>query len=156
MHIHKLEKIWLVIGMAMLAVFLGIVGVSAFAQGMQPPGGGHHVIDPDKVYETPPFDNPGLEQIGEKEYNAYMVAFVFGYNPANLEIPVGSTVHFQLTSADVVHGLQIPGTNVNMMAVPGEVNHFSHTFDKPGEYLILCNEYCGAGHEYMATRIMVK
>lgn len=38
----------------------------------------------------------------------------------------------------------------------GEVSQISHKFTKPGEYLILCNEYCGTGHEYMNTVIVVK
>lgn len=138
----------------MLAVFLIVIGFGAFAMGMQPPGH-RHAIDPEKVSETPPFDRPGLEQIGENEYNVYIVAYVFGYNPGEIEIPAGSTVHFYVTSSDVVHGFQIPGTNVNLMAVPGEVNHFTYSFDKPGEYLLLCNEYCGAGHEYMSTVVNV-
>jgi len=156
MHLHRLEKIWLVFGISMLVVFLCVIGVAAFALGMQPPSGHSHSIDPQKVNETPPFDNPRLEQIGENEYNAYMVAYVFGYSPAKMEIPLGATVHFQITSSDVVHGFEIPGTNVNLMVVPGEVNHYTHTFTEPGEFLLLCNEYCGAGHEYMATTITVK
>jgi cytochrome c oxidase subunit 2 len=155
MHIHRLEKIWLIFGIAMLIVFLGVLGVGAFAMGMQPPTGHHHSLDPEKVDETAPFDNPRLEKIGDNEYNAYMVAYAFGYGPEKLEIPAGATVHFQITSSDVVHGFQIPGTNVNMMVVPGEVNHLSYTFKKSGQYLILCNEYCGTGHEYMSTTITV-
>lgn len=54
-----------------------------------------------------------------------------------------------------MHGFQVNGTTINMMAVPGEVNHFSYTFDKPGEYLVLCNEYCGAAHEVMMMKIIV-
>lgn len=156
MHLHRLEKIWLIFGITMLVVFLSVIGVGAFAMGMQPPTGHHHAIDPEKVNETAPFDKPGLEKIGDKEYNANMIAYAFGYNPEKMEVPVGATVNFQITSSDVVHGFQIPGTNVNMMVVPGEVNHLSYTFTKPGEYLILCNEYCGTGHEYMSTTIIVK
>ncbi|MNC83776.1 cytochrome c oxidase subunit 2 [compost metagenome] len=55
-----------------------------------------------------------------------------------------------------MHGFAIPRTTVNLMAVPGEINHMTYTFDKPGEYLVLCNEYCGISHELMATRIVVK
>lgn len=140
----------------MLIVFLGVIGVGAFAMGMQPPSGHQHKIDPDKVSETAPFDKPGLEKIGDNEYNAVMVAYAFGFNQEKMEVPAGATVHFQITSSDVVHGFEIPGTNVNMMVVPGEVNHLTYTFTKPGEYLILCNEYCGIGHEYMSTTLIVK
>jgi len=156
MHLHRLEKIWLIFGIGMLVVFLSVIGVSAFAMGMEPPTGDHHTINPERVTETAPFDKPGLEKTGDREYTATMVAYAFGYNQSEMEIPAGSTVHFQVTSTDVVHGFEIPGTNVNMMVVPGEVNHLTHKFDKPGKYLILCNEYCGIGHEYMATTVIVK
>ncbi|WP_314003687.1 cytochrome c oxidase subunit II [uncultured Paenibacillus sp.] len=157
MHIHKLEKIWLAIGIAMLVVFLTVLGVSAFAQGMQPPSGKQQAIDPAKAAETPPFDKPGLRQIGDNRYEAVMLGFAFGFEPRQpMEVPAGATVDFVVTATDVVHGFAIPRTNVNMMVVPGEVSRVTHTFDKPGEYLILCNEYCGIGHEYMQTKIVVK
>jgi len=141
----------------MLAVFLIILGIMAFSMGMKPPSEHHHTVDPMKVSETAPFDKPGLNQIGRNHYEAIMTAYAFGYEPSEpMEVTVGSKVDFIVTSSDVVHGFAIVGTNVNMMIVPGEVSHITHTFDKPGEYLILCNEYCGTGHEFMATTIVVQ
>lgn len=156
MHIHRLEKIWLAIGIAMLAVFLVVLGITTFAQGMAPPSEHRHTIDPKKVNETAPFNEPGLRQIGDNEYEAVMVAFAFGYEPQTIEVPVGATVHFVVTTPDVVHGFAIPRTNVNAMIVPGEISHVTHTFKKEGEYLIICNEYCGIGHEIMQAKIIVK
>jgi cytochrome c oxidase subunit 2 len=156
MHLHRLEKIWLTIGIVMLAIFLIVLGTMAFSMGMKPPSEHHHTIDPTKVSETAPFDKPGITQIEDNHYEAVMTAYAFGYEPLQIEVPAGSTVDFLITSSDVVHGFAIVGTNVNMMVVPGEVSHISHTFEKPGEYLILCNEYCGTGHEYMKTTIVVK
>jgi len=156
MHIHRLEKVWLTFGIAMLVVFLAITGVSAFAMGMNPPTNHTHSIDPSQVDNTPPFDKPGLRLVGDNEYQAVITSFIFQFEPSLMEIPAGSTVHFSITSKDVVHGFQIVGTNVNMMATPGEVNQLTYKFDKPGEYLILCNEYCGAGHEVMQARLIVK
>lgn len=156
MHLHRLEKIWLTIGIGMLAIFLIVIGTMAFSMGFTTPSGHHHTIDPTEVSTTAPFDKPAVIQVGDKHYEAVMVAYAFGYEPQTLEVPAGSTVDFKVTSSDVVHGFAIVGTNVNMMIVPGEVSQISHTFDKPGEYLILCNEYCGTGHEYMKTTIVVK
>lgn len=155
MHLHRLEKVWLSIGMAILLLFLLILGIMAFGMGMNPPNEHHHTIDPTKVTETAPFDTPGIKQVGDQRYEAVMVAYAFGYDPVELEVPAGSTVDFVLTTSDVVHGFAIVGTNVNVMVEPGEISHVSHTFDEPGEYLILCNEYCGTGHEYMKTTIVV-
>ncbi|KIL36106.1 cytochrome C oxidase subunit II [Cohnella kolymensis] len=156
MHLHRLEKIWLTIGIGMLAVFLLVLGTMAFSMGTTTPSQHHHTIDPSEVSTTAPFDKPGLTKAGDKHFEAVMVAYAFGYEPQTLEVPAGSTVDFKVTSSDVVHGFSIVGTNVNIMVVPGEVSQISHTFDKPGEYLILCNEYCGTGHEYMKTTIVVK
>jgi cytochrome c oxidase subunit 2 len=156
MHLHRLEKVWLRIGIGMLAVFLVVLGTMAFSMGMAPPSQHHHTVDPTKVSETAPFDKPGIMQVGDRHYEAVLVAYAFGYEPQKMEVPAGSKVDFIMTSSDVVHGFSIVGTNVNMMVVPGEISQIVHTFDKPGEYLILCNEYCGTGHEYMKTTIVVK
>ncbi|AEI45080.1 cytochrome c oxidase subunit II [Paenibacillus mucilaginosus] len=156
MHIHRLEKLWLVFGISMLAVFLTVVGVGAFALGMEPPGGHRHTVDPEKLSTTAPFDKPGLQRLGNGEYEANIIAFAFGYKPDVIEIPLGAKVNFNITSSDVVHGFQVVNTTINMMVVPGEVNHLAYTFTEPGEYLVICNEYCGAAHEVMMMKLIVK
>lgn len=154
MHLHRYEKYWLIFGIGTLIVFLTVIGVSAFAMGNQPPS--HtETIDPQKVDETPPFDNPGVEQIDEDTYLATVKAMRFGYEPNVIEVPVGATVIFQVTSEDVVHSFTIPNTNVNMMVIPGHINKSEHTFKEPGSYLVLCNEYCGSAHQYMQMTIEV-
>ncbi|MGH2316264.1 cytochrome c oxidase subunit II [Planococcus sp. SE5232] len=154
MHLHKYEKIWLVFGIASLIVFLSVVGVSAFSQD-HTPAGGMETIDPQKVNETAPFDNPGVTQLDEDTYQATIVAMAFGYQAPDLRVPVGKEIIFKVTSTDVVHSLTIDDTKVNMMVVPGRITTKSYTFEEPGTYLILCNEYCGTGHHMMYTEIEV-
>ena len=72
MHLHKYEKIWLIFGIVALIVFLSVVGVSAFYQG-HTPSGGHMKIDPEKVNETAPFDDPGVHQKEDGTYEVVMV-----------------------------------------------------------------------------------
>jgi cytochrome c oxidase subunit 2 len=59
------------------------------------------------------------------------------------------------TTKDVIHGFEMAGTNINMMLEPGYVSEYTTTFDKAGEYLVVCNEYCGAGHHLMSAKIEV-
>jgi cytochrome c oxidase subunit II len=152
---HRSEKIWLTISFGMIIGFMLITGYQGFALGMAPPSN-METIDPQKVDETAPFDKQGIKQIGENEYEVVMALQQFAFNPANIEIPAGATVHFILTSKDVIHGFQVAGTNLNAMVPPGYIQKISQKFDKPGEYLVLCNEYCGVGHQAMATKITVK
>ncbi|ANU27006.1 cytochrome c oxidase subunit II [Planococcus versutus] len=154
MHLHKYEKIWLTLGVISLIIFLSVVGVSAFSQN-HTPAGGMETIDPKKVNETAPFDNPGVTQLDDDTYQATIVAMAFGYTAPELKVPVGKEVVFKVTSTDVVHSFTIDNTKVNMMVVPGRITTKSYTFEKPGTYLILCNEYCGTGHHMMYTEIEV-
>lgn len=154
MHLHRFEKVWLIISCLALILFLAVVGFGAFAQGHHPPSDGT-TIDPEAVFDTPPFDQPGLQQIGENEYELVLIAQAFAFQPQSIEIPKGATVHFIVTSPDVVHGLSIAQTNVNMMITPGHINRLTHTFDQAGEFLMLCNEYCGIGHQTMSANIEV-
>ncbi|MDY0407849.1 cytochrome c oxidase subunit II [Virgibacillus soli] len=152
---HRFEKIWLILSSALIIGFMLVTGYQAFALGMAPPSH-QEILDPQKVDETAPFDNPGVKKIGENEYEVVMTLQIFSFTPAEIEVPAGSTVHFIMTSKDVVHGFQVAGTNLNTMVMPGYIQKATQKFDKPGEYLVLCNEYCGAGHQFMSTTITVK
>ena len=154
MHLHKFEKIWLIFGIASLIVFLSVVGVSAFSHD-HTPSGGMDTIDPKKVNETAPFDKPGVSQLDDDTYQVTLIAMAFCYNAPDLKVPAGKEVIFKATSTDVVHSFTIDDTKVNMMVVPGQITTKSYTFEKPGKYLILCNEYCGTGHHMMFTEIEV-
>lgn len=155
MHIHRYEKLWLIIGSIILVIFLGILAVQTFFLEMGPPSHAE-MIDPETVRESEIFADAELREVGDNEYEIAIIAEMFSFRPGDLEIPIGATVHFTLASPDVTHGFKISDTNVNVMVVPGHISKVSHTFDEPGEYLILCNEYCGLGHEYMANTITVE
>jgi cytochrome c oxidase subunit 2 len=85
-----------------------------------------------------------------------MTAQIWTYAPAEIRVPAGSTVTFVATSKDVVHGLFIPGTNVNAMLLPGQITRVSAHFDRAGEYPLLCHEYCGLAHHTMWSRVIVE
>ncbi|MCP8968805.1 cytochrome c oxidase subunit II [Ectobacillus ponti] len=154
MHLHKYEKIWLIFGIGSLLVFLSVIGVGAYYKGQQPPSC-LTTIDPEKVDQTAPFDQPGVKQVGDNHYQVAIVMQAFAFTPNTIKVPKGATVDFVVTTKDVVHGFEIAGTNVNMMVEPGYVSTATKVFDKKGEYLILCNEYCGTGHHMMTAKVEV-
>lgn len=152
----RYERIWLWFGIITLGIFLVITGILGFAMNLHPAEGHTKTVAPEQVRNLPPFNQPGMFKIGEKKYEAVVLAQIFNFLPAESVIPAGSTVHFKVTSPDVVHGIAIPGTNVNMMIVPGHITEFTYTFKRPGEYYMLCNEYCGVGHHVMMAKLIVQ
>lgn len=158
MNMHKYEKIWLTLGTGTLLIFLIVIGISAFYMGNQPPSCAV-TLDPALVDEQEPFDEPGLVEIGDNEYQFTVVAESFNFDVGEddkvVEIPKGATVHFNVTTKDVIHGFEIAGTNVNMMLEPGYISTYTNTFKEEGTYTLLCNEYCGTGHHMMHATIEV-
>jgi cytochrome c oxidase subunit 2 len=63
-----------------------------------------------------------------------------------------------MLSMDVVHAIsvQMDGTSYNAVVMPGIVTALKLKPAKPGQYLVLCNEYCGTGHDYMYFSVIVE
>jgi cytochrome c oxidase subunit 2 len=77
-----------------------------------------------------------------------------------IALPLGTTLEFQVTSADVNHGFGIYDAGGRLLAqtqaMPGYTNKLLHTFKQPGTYHVLCMEFCGLAHHAMASTISVK
>jgi cytochrome c oxidase subunit 2 len=56
----------------------------------------------------------------------------------------------------VIHGLFVPGANVNVMLIPGQISRVTARFDRVGEYFIACHEYCGIAHHIMGGKVIVE
>jgi cytochrome c oxidase subunit 2 len=79
----------------------------------------------------------------------------YSFTPQCMLVPTDALVTFRATSADVVHGFLIEGTNVNTMLVPGYVSTITARFSEPGEHLMPCHEFCGIGHHGMWAKVKV-
>ncbi len=152
---EKVEKVFLSLAAAMLLVFLLALFYSAYAMGMHLPGRDGE-INPTMVRETPPFDEPGLKQIEPGRYEAVFLGMAWAFQPREIRIPAGAEVTFITTATDVIHGFHIEGTRVNLMMIPGQIGRATYTFTEPGEHLIICHEYCGAGHHLMYATVIVE
>lgn len=71
-----------------------------------------------------------------------------------VRIPVGRTVAFRLSAADVVHSFWIPGLGGKMDMIPGRTNTLVVRADKAGRYRGQCAEFCGLSHALMALDVV--
>lgn len=155
MRVEPYEKVWIALSLLMLLGFLGAISVSVFVHGISLPGAEQR-IDPKTVVNEPPFATPGIRETGPGEYEVYLLSMVWSFVPNEIRVPAGARVTFHATSRDVTHGFTIHGTNLNLMLIPGLVATGTATFDKPGEYLFICHEYCGLAHQTMAGKVIVE
>ena len=80
----------------------------------------------------------------------------FTFEPARVEVTEGERVTLLVKSGDGVHGVEIKKFKVNKK-VPrgGEPITIDFVAGAPGEYPIVCSEYCGNGHEDMKGTLVV-
>lgn len=155
MNIHTYEKFWLLASMALIVGFILTITYGSVGLGIAMIDDSSPTVDPDNLGEHPGFSDPGVERVGENEYEVHVIAVQFAYFPGEIEVPANSTVTFRLTSEDVIHSFSVVGTNANTMIIPGEVASLTVETEEPGEYGIICSEYCGAGHHDMEGKLVV-
>ena len=139
----------------MLVVFMIALIITSVAAGMHLPGRAGEV-DPATINNVEPFNNPGVREVGPGRYEVVMLASAWVFNPAEIRVPAGSEVTFLVASTDVIHGLHITGTRVNMMLIPGQISRNTYRFERPGEHILVCHEYCGAAHHLMSGKVIVE
>ena len=153
---EKLEHLFLTLTAAMLVVFLGALFWASFGLGMHLPDARGGTIDPTQVRSTAPFDNPGVFQVGDNEWEVVALGSAWAFQPREIRVPAGARVTFIATATDVIHGFHVEGTKVNFMMIPGQVARIDAEFREPGEHLVICHEYCGAGHHLMYATVYVE
>ncbi len=75
--------------------------------------------------------------------------------PAELWLPVNESVHFDLTSPDVIHSFWVPAFYFKLDVIPGRTNKFEVTPTKTGTFAGKCAELCGLYHSRMIFTVKV-
>src|SRR5215210_4692280 len=83
-------------------------------------------------------------------------AWTFRYNEggrrftnAQLYVPAGESVKFDVQSKDVIHDFWVPDFRMKIDAVPGVTTSYRVTPTAIGDHAIVCAELCGLGHAFM-------
>ena len=155
-HIDQLEQKWIAVSLAAVALFVGIITLDALFHGINPPSK-VETIDSASLHLSKEFaeDNLGVQVDGQGNIIVRMVAGRYSFFPKHIDVPAETPLTFRWVSMDVLHGVHIPMTNMSTMIVPGYVAEITTSFPKPGDYPLLCNEYCGLGHNHMWSNISV-
>jgi cytochrome c oxidase subunit II len=78
-----------------------------------------------------------------------------GSSIAVLTVPQGKAVRLIMTSQDVIHSLSVPSFRLKQDVLPGRYTLAWFESDMPGNYQILCAEYCGLSHSRMWGNVIV-
>jgi cytochrome c oxidase subunit 2 len=87
--------------------------------------------------------------------DAYLIGRMWQWYPA-LRLRLGETYRLHLSSLDLQHGFSLQPLNMNFQVLPGYDHVLAITPTSKGEFTIVCNEFCGAGHHAMTGKIFVE
>ena len=150
------ERAWMLVTAGLIATMVAVITLTAAVLAIAPP---NHVqaIDAARLHLEGEFvqANLGTELRPDGSAVLRMVAAQYRFAPDCWLVPAGVPVTLRATSPDVLHGLIVAGTNVNVEIVPGYVSEVRTTFDQPGDYYVPCHEFCGLGHQAMWARLRV-
>lgn len=73
-----------------------------------------------------------------------------------LHLPLDEPVKALLRSRDVLHNFAVPEFRVKMDLVPGLVTYLWLKPTRPGNFDILCEEFCGLAHHTMRGNVVVE
>jgi cytochrome c oxidase subunit II len=87
--------------------------------------------------------------------HVYLAGQMWRWYPA-LILEEGASYTLHLSALDVNHGFGLYPANINFQVIPGYDYGLRITPNQPGEYRIVCNEFCGIAHHAMLGSIVVK
>jgi cytochrome c oxidase subunit 2 len=154
--ITRTERRWLYVMASMLGIMLAIIVLTGLTQ-MLHPLSDVETVDAKTLHLKGEFveNDLGVADNPDGSVTVRMVAQQYMFVPQCVKVPIGTRVHFRLTSADVTHGFFVGETNTNAMVVPGFVTDVSAFFHQRASLKMPCDEYCGFGHHGMAARVEV-
>jgi cytochrome c oxidase subunit 2 len=153
---ERVEHRWATVSVAILVLFVAMATFAALHLAAMPQSR-VETADPITLHLDGEFIDSNLGSALEPDGSVTLrgIGQQYSFTPSCMVVPTGTPITFRATSADVVHGFLITGTNINLMLVPGYISSLNARFETAGERLMPCHEFCGMGHEGMWGRIKV-
>jgi cytochrome c oxidase subunit II len=107
------------------------------------------------------FLSAGVPPANAYQINVYGQKWLWNFEYPNgrrstgdLVVPVGQPVQLVMTSEDVIHSFFVPAFRVKKDVVPNRYTSVWFEVTEPGEYQVLCTEYCGTAHSEMYAKVV--
>jgi cytochrome c oxidase subunit II len=160
--VHGAEKVWLGVAFAWCMVLFAMMPLWHW-KGGQNPSGIRAKVDPQE-YAARVDEFIAEYQVGEENgypiveppvgSDIYLLGRMWSWEPI-LKLQKGAEYVLHLSSLDVNHGFALYPINVNFQVVPGYDYGLRITPTEAGEFLIICNEFCGINHHNMLGKVIV-
>jgi cytochrome c oxidase subunit II len=152
----RIERRWTIMSAGIVGLLVGMAIFAGIHQATMPQAW-VETANPQTLHISGEFVESNLGSAVEADGSVTLRAIgqQYSFTPQCLVVPSDTPVKLRATSADVVHGLIIEGTNINTMLVPGYVSELPVRFKTPGDHLMPCQEFCGVGHQGMWGKVKV-
>ena len=152
----RVERRWTMLSIVIVGLLVGMATFIGVHQATMPQGR-VELANPGTLHLSGEFVESNLGTSVEADGSVVVRAIgqQYSFTPQCIVVPADTPITLRTTSADVVHGLLIEGTNINTMLVPGYVSELPVRFKKPGEHVMPCQEFCGIGHQGMWGKVQV-
>jgi cytochrome c oxidase subunit 2 len=153
---ERIERRWATVATCILLLLVVVATYAGVHQAIMPQSQ-VQTADPRTLHISGEFieSNLGAELQPDGSVLVRAVGQQYSFTPQCIVVPADTPITIRATSADVVHGFLIEGSNVNVMLVPGYISTIPTRFATPAEHAMPCHEFCGMGHEGMWGRIRV-
>ena len=153
---ERTERRWAILSVV-IAVFLTLMAAFAGIHQATMPQARVETADPARLHLAGEFVESNLGSVLEPNgaVTVRAIGQQYSFTPACILLPAQTPITLRATSADVIHGILIQGTNINTMLMPGYVSEQHMRFEKTGDYLMPCQEFCSFGHEGMWGKVKV-
>jgi cytochrome c oxidase subunit 2 len=150
------ERRWATLSVGIIVLLVGMAAFAGIHQATMPQLK-VEIADPRTLHLAGEFVEGNLGSAVEPDGSVTVraIAQQYSFTPQCILVPTGTAVTFRSTSADVLHGFLIDGTNVNTMLVPGYISTIATRFTASGEHHMPCHEFCGLGHQGMWGHVKV-
>ncbi len=157
------EKAWVSLSVITCVLLFGTMVAWAIFGKQNPPNEAYRILPSQFETKTRMFiekykigeeDGIPIVRAPENE-DAYILSKMFRWEPI-LILKKNRTYRIRMSSVDLNHGFSIQPINLNFQAVPGYEYVLTIKPTEVGEFVIVCNEYCGLGHHLMKGKIIVE